>query len=178
MWVESTDGEGAVFHFTARFGKVAAPPSPAPEPGQYTGVQAVTGPLRVLLAEDNPVNQKLTVRLLEKHGHIVVVAGNGREALAAIARHRFDLVLMDVQMPEMDGLEAARAIRVQERTTGEHLPIIAMTAHAMNGDREICLEAGMDRYIRKPISAAEFFAAIGQAAGGAGSRIEPKPIGN
>jgi PAS domain S-box-containing protein len=108
-------------------------------------------PLRILLAEDNAVNQVLAVRLLEKRGHAVTVKGNGREALAALENASFDLVLMDVQMPEMDGFEATAAIREKEKTSGNHLPIIAMTAHAMAGDRERCLEAGMDDYITKPI---------------------------
>src|SRR5271157_1011060 len=111
--------------------------------------------LHVLLAEDNAVNQKLAARLLEKHGHHVTVTSNGHEALAALDRDNFDVVLMDVQMPEMDGFEATAVIRVREQSTGRHLPIIAMTAHAMQGDRERCLAAGMDGYIAKPIKAQE-----------------------
>jgi PAS domain S-box-containing protein len=107
--------------------------------------------LRILLAEDNAVNQVLAVRLLEKRGHAVTVTGNGKEALAALENNTFDLVLMDVQMPEMDGFEATAAIREKEKASGRHLPVIAMTAHAMAGDRERCLEAGMDDYISKPI---------------------------
>ena len=114
-----------------------------------------TRKLRVLLAEDNAVNQKLASRLLEKQGHHVTVAPNGHEALAALDRESFDAVLMDVQMPEMDGFETTAAIRARERDTGRHLPIIAMTAHAMQGDRERCLAAGMDSYISKPIKARE-----------------------
>ena len=108
-------------------------------------------PRRILLVEDHPVNQRLARKLLEKWGHTVVVAGNGRKALEAIERNNFDLVIMDVQMPEMNGLEATRQIRAQEKVTGAHLPIIAMTAHAIKGDREQCLAAGMDAYITKPI---------------------------
>ncbi|HXY24931.1 MAG TPA: PAS domain S-box protein [Candidatus Acidoferrum sp.] len=107
--------------------------------------------LRILLAEDNLVNQRLTTRLLEKRGHHVVVAANGREALEALARETFDLVLMDMQMPEMDGFEATAAIRQKEKTDGRHLPIVALTAHAMKGDREKCLAAGMDGYLTKPL---------------------------
>jgi CheY-like chemotaxis protein len=107
--------------------------------------------LRVLLAEDNAVNQRLVVRLLEKRGHRVEVAENGLEALAALKKEDFDLVLMDVQMPEMDGMEATAAIRKSEKRTGEHVAVIALTAHAMKGDREKCLAAGMDGYLTKPI---------------------------
>jgi PAS domain S-box-containing protein len=107
--------------------------------------------LSILLVEDNAVNQVLAVRLLEKRGHSVTVAGNGKDALAALEKRFFNLVFMDVQMPEMDGFEATAAIREKEKTSGNHLPIIAMTAHAMVGDKERCLEAGMDDYITKPI---------------------------
>jgi CheY-like chemotaxis protein len=107
--------------------------------------------LDVLVAEDNPVNQRLAVRLLEKRGHRVTLAGNGREAVEAQARQRFDLILMDVQMPEMDGLEATVAIRHSESGSDRHQPIIALTAHAMKGDQERCLAAGMDGYLTKPI---------------------------
>ena len=107
--------------------------------------------LHILLAEDNPVNQKLAVRLLEKEGHTVVVADNGRRALEALEGGNVDLVIMDVQMPEMDGYEAAASIRKTEETTLKHVPILAMTAHAMKGDQEKCLAAGMDGYVSKPI---------------------------
>jgi two-component system sensor histidine kinase/response regulator len=119
--------------------------------------------LRVLVAEDNLVNQELAVRLLEKHGHTVAVARNGRETLEALEKATaggFDVVLMDVQMPEMNGFEATAAIRQKEKATSRHLPIIAMTAHALKGDRERCLAAGMDDYIAKPIEAREFLAAV------------------
>ena len=108
--------------------------------------------LNVLLAEDNLVNQKLAVRLLEKLGHRVVVASDGKQALLKLESNTFDLVLMDVQMPEMDGMTVTGIIRQREHETGAHIPIIAMTAHAMNGDRERMLEAGMDDYLAKPIS--------------------------
>jgi signal transduction histidine kinase/CheY-like chemotaxis protein/ligand-binding sensor domain-containing protein len=116
--------------------------------------------LRVLLAEDNAVNQLLASRLLEKHGHSVVVASNGRKALEALEKQRFDLVVMDVSMPEMDGYEAVAAIRRKEGATGSHIPIVAMTAHAMKGDRERCLAAGMDAYVSKPLRASELFEVI------------------
>jgi signal transduction histidine kinase/CheY-like chemotaxis protein len=107
--------------------------------------------LRVLLAEDNPVNQMLAARLLEKRGHQVVVVANGRQALAALEKEKFDLVLMDMQMPEMDGFEATLAIREKEKGGGMRQPVVALTAHAMKGDRERCLAAGMDGYLSKPI---------------------------
>ncbi len=116
--------------------------------------------LNVLLAEDNPVNQQLARRLLEKWGHSVTVAKNGREALTLVAHETFDVVLMDVQMPEMDGLEATAAIREKEEKTGDRLPIIAMTAHAMKGDAERCLAAGMDAYVPKPIQPQQLLIAI------------------
>jgi PAS domain S-box-containing protein len=116
--------------------------------------------MKVLLAEDNAVNRTLATRLLQKHGHTVVVVENGRQALEALERETVDLVLMDVQMPEMDGLEATEAIREKEKKTGDHLPIIALTAHAMKGDREKCLAAGTDDYLTKPIRTADLFAAV------------------
>lgn len=119
-------------------------PPPAPEPPPVLG-------LRILLAEDSDVNQRLGVRTLEKHGHTVVVAGDGRQALAALERQPFDLVLMDVEMPEMDGLEATTAIRQQEQTTGAHILIVAMTAHTDPADIQRCLAAGMDDAVSKPL---------------------------
>jgi CheY-like chemotaxis protein len=134
--------------------RVLSTPTPRPELAAQIARQTSeceSRKLRVLLAEDNTVNQKLVAGLLEKRGHRLTVTANGREALAALDRETFDLVLMDVQMPEMDGFEATAAIRLCERATGAHLHIIAMTAHAMQGDRERCLAAGMDAYISKPI---------------------------
>jgi len=123
--------------------------------------------MRVLLAEDNAVNRALARRLLEKRGHSVVVVENGREALEVLDREPVDLVLMDVQMPEMDGLEAAQKIREQEKISGKHLPIIALTAHAMKGDRERCLAAGADDYLTKPIRATDLYDALGRLKPGA-----------
>jgi CheY-like chemotaxis protein len=117
-------------------------------------------PLHILLAEDNVVNQTLAIRLLEKGGHSVVLAVNGREAVETWKRERFDLILMDVQMPEMGGFEATAAIRHAELGGAIRIPIVAMTARAMAGDRESCLEAGMDAYVAKPISAAELVTTI------------------
>jgi PAS domain S-box-containing protein len=116
--------------------------------------------LRVLLAEDNPVNQRLAVRIMEKWGHSVTVVGNGRKALETWAKEDFDLILMDVQMPEMSGLEATEAIREREKTSARRIPIIAMTAHAMEGDREKCLAVGMDQYVTKPIDQKRLFEVV------------------
>src|SRR5208282_2805129 len=116
--------------------------------------------LQILLAEDNAVNQQLALRLLEKRGHLLTIAANCREALTLLKESRFDLVLMDVQMPIMKGFQATAAIRREEEATGKHLPIIAMTAHAMEGDRERCLAAGMDGYVPKPIKAEDLVAAV------------------
>jgi CheY-like chemotaxis protein/HPt (histidine-containing phosphotransfer) domain-containing protein len=120
--------------------------------------------LRVLVAEDSPVNQKLIQRLLEKWGHTPVIASDGRETLALLDAGGFDLVLMDLQMPEINGFEATAAIRQKERGDGGHIPIIALTAHALKGDRERCIEAGMDDYLSKPIEAQKLFAAVETAA--------------
>jgi two-component system sensor histidine kinase/response regulator len=116
--------------------------------------------LRVLLAEDNAINRELVVRLLSKRGHIVVVAANGKQAVAALEAQSFDVVLMDVQMPEMDGFEATAAIRQKENASGVHVPIIALTAHAMKGDRERCLAGGMDGYVSKPVQPEELIKAV------------------
>ncbi len=119
-------------------------------------------PLQVLLAEDSAMNQKLAIALLEKHGHTVTVVGNGGDAVEAVRNDAYELVLMDVQMPEMDGLEATRTIRMDEARTKRHVPIVAMTAHAMKGDQERCLAAGMDGYVAKPVRAEQLFATIVQ----------------
>jgi signal transduction histidine kinase/ActR/RegA family two-component response regulator len=174
IWVESEMGAGSTFHFTARFGVApnahsacvadgtTLPSTPAETAGiapRNARFEKCRG-LRVLLAEDNLVNQRLALRLLEKHGHRVALAANGRQALEALLWDHFDLVMMDVQMPDMDGFEATAAIREEEKKTGAHLPIIAMTAHSMKGDREACLSAGMDGYVSKPIRPEELFAVI------------------
>ncbi len=127
--------------------------------------------LRVLLAEDNPVNQRVASGMLERLGHLPVTAANGREVLALLEREAFDLVLMDVQMPELDGLETTAAIRERERASGRHLPIVALTAHAMKGDAEKCLAAGMDGYLAKPLQAKELSAAIEAALAGVTPRL-------
>ena len=115
---------------------------------------AVSASLNILVAEDNPVNQRVATAMLKRRGHRISVAVNGAEAVRMAAAEAFDVVFMDVQMPEMDGLEATQAIRRAEAGSGHRLPVIAMTAHAMNGDRERCLAAGMDDYLTKPVSIA------------------------
>jgi len=127
-------------------------------PGQ--GIAGCARSLRVLLAEDNPVNQRVAVGLLGRRGHTVVVAKNGREAVTELEHETFDVVLMDVQMPEVGGFEATGVIRAREREKGGHVRIVAMTAHAMQGDRERCLAAGMDDYLAKPAESRALFAAI------------------
>jgi signal transduction histidine kinase/DNA-binding response OmpR family regulator len=134
---------------------------------EHSDLEEETGlPLQILLAEDNPVNQVLATRLLRKRGHIVTVVQNGREAVDAIESQVFDLALLDVQMPMMDGLAAARLIRDRERSTNrDRLPLVAVTAHAMSGDRERCLASGMDAYVSKPISPQKLFGVIRELRG-------------
>jgi PAS domain S-box-containing protein len=156
LWVESELGAGSTFHFSAGFGAAAAPSEPAGAAVQHETQRA----LRILVVEDNPVNRKVAVGILQKRGHLVQTAENGLEALRALETGPFDVVLMDIQMPEMDGLQATAAIREMEGTSGAHLPIVAMTAHAMKGDREICLAAGMDAYLTKPIMPKDLIAAL------------------
>jgi signal transduction histidine kinase/ActR/RegA family two-component response regulator len=149
IWIESEIGQGSTFHVTLPFvlDRAATPVATARPLLSSAPARA----LRVLLAEDNRVNQRLATRLLEKMGHHVTLAENGRIAVDTVARQTFDLVLMDVQMPEMDGLEATALIRTTELGTGRHLPILAVTAHVMKGDREKCLASGMDGYLSKPL---------------------------
>ncbi len=165
MWVESAVGNGSTFHFTVHLGRLEAPKERRPSAATVTPREARKR-LRILVAEDNPVGLLLAIRLLEKRGYVAVPASSGRQALAALEKEEFDLVLMDVQMPDLDGFEATAAIREKERLTGAHLPIVALTAHAMRGDRERCLAAGMDGYVTKPIQSEELFAAIGELVDG------------
>jgi signal transduction histidine kinase/ligand-binding sensor domain-containing protein len=160
VWVESESGHGSCFHFTARLGvSEKLPLTEAAAEGQ-PGEGRAESIRRILVAEDNPVNQVVAARLLERRGHRVTVVANGREAVAAVERERFDLVLMDVQMPEMDGFEATAKIRQAETGTGRHLLIFAMTARAMKGDEEYCRMAGMDGYLSKPIRSADLYAVV------------------
>ena len=168
IWVESEPGRGSHFHFTIRFGAASLPAveEGESESGDLRRLSLASAPpsgLRILLTEDNRVNQILATRLLERAGHRVVVAANGREAIETLDGQSFDVILMDIQMPEMDGYEATRAIRNRERNKagGGHIPIVAMTAHAMKGDEERCIEAGMDAYVTKPVRMEALLEAIG-----------------
>jgi PAS domain S-box-containing protein len=163
IWVESEPGQGSAFHFTVPL-ELAQTNQPAPSLCAMEGLSnqersnpdRVKRKLRILVAEDNSVNQRLAARLLEREGHSVTIAGSGQEALELFERHRrehsqFDLILMDVQMPDMDGLQATARIRENERGSGHRVPIVAMTAQAAESDRVRCLEAGMDAYVTKPV---------------------------
>ncbi len=162
VWVESEEGQGSSFNFTVRLEIKSGPY--VVKAGMLTGAagspQEDIGRIKVLLAEDNLVNQKIAVRILEKRGWDVMTANNGREAVEAIGKNRFDIVLMDDIMPEMTGVEAVAIIRTEEKQTGLHLPIIAMTANAMAGDHEKYLALGMDGYVPKPIDREQLFTEI------------------
>jgi CheY-like chemotaxis protein len=167
MWLDSVEGQGSTFFFTAQFSACETA-----DPGENFAVIATdessaehppSRPLSILVAEDNVVNQRLIRSLLEKRGHRVTIVGDGAAALAAWLQNGFDCILMDIQMPEIDGYEATRRIRDQE-SDGAHIPIIALTAHAMKGDREKCLQAGFDSYISKPIQTAALDAALANLA--------------
>jgi signal transduction histidine kinase/ligand-binding sensor domain-containing protein/CheY-like chemotaxis protein len=155
MWFESDVGKGSIFHFTARFNRAPARKAAAVRDVRSEVFSSVSQSIRILVAEDNVVNQKLLTALLQRKGHLVTVVASGREAVTVTAKQHFDLVLMDMQMPEMDGFEATSRIRDREKSTGHHLRIVAITASAMVGDRERCLAAGLDDYIAKPIDPAQ-----------------------
>jgi len=164
IWLESKPGDGSTFYFTARFGVATATPTKdKSHPREERNTAMPVRKLHILIADDNLINLRLARSLLAKQGHSAVTVGSGREALSALEQESFDLVLMDVQMPDMDGFETTEAIRVQERISKKHLPIVAMTAHAMIGDRERCLAAGMDSYVTKPVDAKKLFIAIADA---------------
>ncbi|MGO9129001.1 MAG: ATP-binding protein [Bryobacteraceae bacterium] len=165
IWVESEPGRGSVFHFTAQFAPVEAGEIPrSSDSAGDSGVQDQPAPsLRILLADDNLINRKIAIRMLERQGHRVATAENGRECVERFREGGYDAILMDVQMPEMDGFEATQAIRELEAATGGRIPVIAMTAHAMKGDRERCLEAGMDGYVSKPVAAEDLRQALQEA---------------
>jgi signal transduction histidine kinase/HPt (histidine-containing phosphotransfer) domain-containing protein/putative methionine-R-sulfoxide reductase with GAF domain/ActR/RegA family two-component response regulator len=188
LWLQSEVGHGSTFHFTVPLQPYTGPAirSVPTESGRVchgpitlTDSNSTHRRLRILLAEDNPVNQRVAAHMLEKRGYQVVVVSTGTEVLATLAHTSFDVVLMDVQMPELDGLETTVAIRAQECLSGLHLPIIAITAHAMKGDEERCLAAGMDGYVAKPLKAEEFYAAIDRVLEGGSPpavRAEGPPI--
>ena len=148
IWVESEERVGSTFHFTVTFsvGEVSEAESGGGEP-----IAAAGKPLRVLLAEDNVVSRRVVVQLLEKWGHTVAQVETGQEAISVLEQEPVDLVLMDIQMPDMDGLEVTRRIRRAEKDGSVHLPIVAMTAHVLEEDRKACMDAGMDGYVSKPI---------------------------
>jgi CheY-like chemotaxis protein/anti-sigma regulatory factor (Ser/Thr protein kinase) len=162
--VRSEPGHGSTFHFTVTLHTVSDRDAAADAAADRTSTDeespAVATGLRILVAEDNFVNQRLAAALLERRGHQVVVASNGLEALHALESQSFDLALMDIQMPGMGGMEVVAQIRAREAAAGGHLPIIAVTAHAMAGDRELCLEAGMDAYLPKPLRQSDLYALI------------------
>ncbi|MGA8025602.1 MAG: ATP-binding protein, partial [Bryobacteraceae bacterium] len=169
IWVDGGwSGIGSTFHFTANFRIGSAVPYAAPEKKSV-----FFAPLRLLLAEDNPVNQLIAVKMLEHHGHRVRVVPNGQEAIELLSSgESFDLVLMDLEMPIMDGLQATRLIRSREAAVGGHVPIVAMTANAFATDEQRCLQAGMDAFISKPVSAAKLLQAIQSASQAPAASIE------
>jgi signal transduction histidine kinase/ActR/RegA family two-component response regulator len=166
--VKSEVGKGSTFFFNVRLAPARAQANVSVE---VHALASALNPLRILLAEDNVVNQKLASELLKRDGHSVVVVSDGRQAVDAVRRQAFDLVLMDVQMPAMDGLEATTEIRAAEKDTGQHLPIVAMTASAMHGDQEKCLEAGMDDYLTKPIDISSLRALLAKFASAGTERL-------
>lgn len=176
VWLESEPGRGSRFHFTAMFELAAT--STLNLPQAETPVTATEKtpqrPLHVLLAEDNPINLELAMAILEKLGHSVLVATNGRQALAALNHATFDLIFMDMQMPGMDGLEATRLIREREKATGGRVPIIALTAHILPSDRQRCLAAGMDDYVAKPIRREDLLSAISRTLNQVVTPMPPK----
>jgi PAS domain S-box-containing protein len=185
IWADSVVAKGTIFFFTVRF---TIPPATAREPGGGTPTIAekpsvrASGTaertwrrLRILLAEDNVVNQKVVVNMVERLGHGVTVVGDGAEALAALPGATFDLVLMDIHMPVIDGFQAIAAIRQMEAATGNHLPVVALTANCMKGDRDRCIDAGFDDYVAKPVSAQQLHDAIARHTGVPDSAAEGCP---
>ncbi|HEV2491307.1 MAG TPA: ATP-binding protein [Candidatus Acidoferrales bacterium] len=186
IWVESEVGRGSTFHFTARFGlphsseEAGAGDSASQHPRAFPAARKITRaekPLRILVVDDVPVNRELAEDFLRRRGHTVAAAGSGREAHELLRRQRFDAVLMDLEMPDMDGREATRLIRQSERKTGVHLPIIAMTGHASAADADASLAAGMDGWITKPIDFARLFTVVESAAkNGTAKPVTHEPI--
>jgi PAS domain S-box-containing protein len=165
IWVESKEGEGSTFYFTAEFLKqvdVNSVEVLVIDDNKTSEKMTVIGNVKILLAEDNLINRKLAIALIKKKGWTVEAVENGKQVLIALERGEYDLILMDVQMPEMDGLEATQTIRKKEtaESLGKHIPIIAMTAYVMKEDKERCIEVGMDDYVSKPIKADELYTAV------------------
>jgi CheY-like chemotaxis protein len=177
--VDSEPGRGSTFAFAARFGRTAHIPEPVPgSPSVLPQDVPVSPSLRILVAEDNEFNAQFLEQLLLRRGHRVRLANNGRKALALAEKEAFDLLLLDVHMPELDGFQVIRALRERERSAGGHLPVIALTASARKEDCERCLAAGMDDFLAKPLQAADLWAAIERVLrrdGGRGMRDEKKP---
>jgi signal transduction histidine kinase/ActR/RegA family two-component response regulator len=176
IWLESEVGRGSKFHFTIRFKNAQSQSRITPRvlKPNVAVARLASGPgqkLQILVAEDNLMNQRLLTRLLEKKGHEVTTADNGCQALEALKKQIYDLVFMDVQMPEMDGMEATGKIREEEKISGGHVLIVALTAHAMKGDRELCLAAGMDDYMTKPIRRLDLDALLVKYMAGATSTV-------
>jgi signal transduction histidine kinase/CheY-like chemotaxis protein len=174
IWVESQVGRGSSFHFTAWFSTIADTPG-EDKPAERV-FRKTPRAMRILLAEDNEINQQVAVEFLQMRGHSVRIAQNGMEVLAALATERPDIVLMDVQMPMMDGFQATAAIREKERKTGDHIRIVAMTGYAMKGDQQRCLSAGMDAYICKPIRSQDLFDIVESVDTSSQSAIDLAPL--
>jgi PAS domain S-box-containing protein len=178
IWLESRPGRGSTFFFTVQLGVRIGPcldhsDDPSKETFEDSPLQGPASSLHVLMAEDVLPNQKLVAKILEKRGHSIVLANNGREAIEWASREPFDVILMDVQMPGMDGFQATAAIRAMERNSRRRVPIVALTAHAFKGDADRCLAAGMDAYLSKPIKAAELITLIESLAAKAGPLPDP-----
>ena len=170
IWVESEPGEGTTFHFNVRLPLAKELPADVSAPAVIPKVPGA--PLRILLVEDNIANQKLANYILRERGHVVEIAGDGKEAIRLAGQFRYDVILMDVQMPEMNGLDAAAAIRNRENG-GRRVPIVAMTAHAMQSDRDRCVAVGMDGYLCKPVKREELIETIERLAANVASRNPP-----
>ena len=175
MWVESEEGVGSTFHFTVTATAAVQQTLAAPDPASSTPIEPHPDgqqPMRILLAENNVVNQMVALRFLERLGYRADVAANGIEVIEAVRQVQYDVILMDMQMPEMDGIEATRHL-VTDTSARPRPYIIALTANAMQSDRERCLEAGMDDYLSKPVRSPELRAALDRAAAGRTSRPAP-----
>jgi CheY-like chemotaxis protein len=165
IWVESRAGAGSRFHFTAQLAEQAERRVAArPDVAASHLLEDAGQKLRILVAEDNRINQIVVERLLKARGHSITIVDNGRKALEILERESFDLLITDVQMPELDGYETAAAIRIREKLTGKRLPILGLTAHGFAHDRELCLAVGMDAYLSKPVRQEELHRVIAELA--------------